>query len=201
MSVLVDHEITALCDEKLAQPMISPFVDTPTREVDGERVVSFGVTSAGYDARLSGRFQIFKSREDLSIGVHDPLDPLDPNGMNKYMLNDTIEAKSIILPPGGYLLGHTVEYFHIPRNVIAICVGKSTYARLGLVVNVTPLEPEWHGEVVIEMHNATHLPIRVHAHQGICQFVFHKTHDICKTSYADKGGKYQGQKGITHARL
>lgn len=176
------------------KPMIEPFERRQVREENGERVISYGNSSYGYDVRLSEEFKLFTN---INSAVIDPkrfdekclIDAelkVDPNG-DKY----------VILPPNSYLLGRTVEYFRIPRNVTVVAVGKSTYARAGAIVNVTPIEAEFEGNVVIEISNSTNLPLKIYANEGISQFLFFESNEDCETSYADRDGKYMGQTGVT----
>lgn len=173
------------------EPMISPFVPNQVREVDNRKIVSYGLASYGYDVRLADEFKIFTNVRNAII---DPLNP-DPDCFVEH------KGDYCIIPPNSYILGHTIETFRIPRDVMVVCVGKSTYARLAAIVNVTPIEPEFEGSVVIEIANGSPLPLKVYANQGIGQFLFFKGDRPCEVSYADKGGKYQGQTGLTLARL
>lgn len=152
-------------------------------------IVSYGLTSAGYDVRLGSTFKVFTNIG----GVIDPLN-------QKEQSFHEVETDELIIPPNSYALGHTVEYFRVPKNIIIACVGKSTYARAGLAVNVTPIEPGFHGTIVIELANQTPLPIKVYANQGISQFLFGQMTDDAEVSYADRKGKYQGQTGVVIAR-
>ena len=192
MSIMSDREIKELCKEwgdPEDLPMISPFIPEQVREIDGKKVISYGLSSYGYDVRLSNKFKIFSNINSVQI------DPLDFNH-NSYV---EYEGDYCIIPPNSYILGLTIETFNIPRNVIAICVGKSTYARCGAIVNVTPIEPGMSGQIVIEISNATPLPIKIYANQGISQFLFLKGDVPCMVSYADKGGKYMHQATIVTA--
>lgn len=150
-------------------------------------VISFGASSYGYDVRVGRRFKVFTNAR---CAVVDPKN-FDPNSFVD------IEADSCLIPPNSFALAETVEYFEIPRDVLAICVGKSTYARCGIIVNVTPLEPEWRGKITLEISNTTPLPAKIYANEGIAQIIFLKCDEICRTSYADKKGKYQDQAGLT----
>jgi len=172
-------------------PMISPFEPNPIREINGKKVISYGMSGFGYDVRLANKFKIFTNIHSTII---DPLDPTDDFYVD-------FEGDFCILPPNSYLLGHTIEYFKIPRDTLVLCIGKSTYARLGAIVNCTPIEPEFEGQIVIEISNSTNLPLKVYANQGIAQFLFYQSDEDCDFSYKDKGGKYQNQIGITRARL
>lgn len=167
---------------------IIPFVDHQVS--DG--VVSYGLSSFGYDARLGTKIRrLFKNMDGV----------LDPKQSVEHFFNEEEHEKHFTIKPGEFVLGHTVEYFKMPRDVMAVCLGKSTYARLGLIVNVTPLEPSWEGQVTLELQNPTYKPIRVYTNEGICQFVFFQSRNGCLTTYADRKGKYQGQKGVTLAKV
>lgn len=167
--------------------MIAPFEDSSL----AKGVISFGVSSYGYDMRMSDEFKIFKGRG---------ADILDPKAVDHANFID-FKGDICIIPPNSFVLGRSVEYFKIPRNVLAICFGKSSYARCGVVVNVTPLEPEWEGYVTIAVLNTSPLPVKIYANEGISQLIFLGAEDICETSYADKAGKYQAQQGITLTRI
>jgi dCTP deaminase len=190
MTILCDRSIRKLCESDT--PMIAPFVGEQVRaREDGQKIISYGLSSAGYDVRLGNKFKIFTNALCSNI---DPLD-LDPNMYVDY------EGEYCWIPPNSYILGHTMEVFNIPKDVLAICLGKSTYARLASIVNVTPIEPEFKGDVVIEIANLSPLPLKVYAGMGIAQFLFLKMDEECEVSYNDRGGKYQGQRGLTTARL
>ena len=169
--------------------MIEPFVDGQVRA----GAISYGVSSYGYDMRVADEFRIFTNV--LSAVV-------DPKHFDE---KSFVEWKGdiCVVPPNSFALARSVEYFRIPRNVLTICVGKSTYARCGIITNVTPFEPEWEGHVTLEISNTTPLPARIYANEGICQVLFFEAddNDICETSYADKKGKYQAQRGVTLPRL
>jgi dCTP deaminase len=150
-------------------------------------VISYGVTSYGYDARVARKFKVFTNVWGSIV---------DPKNFDPKSFVD-IEADFCVIPPNSFALAETVEYFEIPRDILAICVGKSSYARCGIIVNVTPLEPEWRGRVTIEISNTTPLPAKIYAGEGIAQIVFLKAEAVCRTSYADKKGKYQDQPGLT----
>jgi dCTP deaminase len=175
--------------------MIEPFVDGHVGATDaqGRRVISFGVSSYGYDMRVAPEFKIFTNV--LSAIV-------DPKAFDSRSFVE-FEGEVCIVPPNSFALARSVEYFRIPRNVLTICVGKSTYARCGIITNVTPFEPEWEGHVTLEISNTTPLPARVYANEGICQVLFFEADadDVCERSYADKKGKYQAQRGVTLPRL
>jgi dCTP deaminase len=162
---------------------IEPFADGGPRP----GAISYGVTSYGYDVRVSRRFKVFTNARCAVV---------DPKNFDPASFVD-IEGDFCLIPPNSFALAETVEYLEIPRDVIAICVGKSTYARCGIIVNVTPLEPEWRGRVTIEISNTTPLPAKIYAGEGIAQILFLRSEAVCRTSYADKKGKYQDQKGLT----
>lgn len=167
--------------------MIEPFNQNQVRG----GVISYGVSSYGYDMRITDEFKIFTN---INNTVVDPKS-FDPKSFVDF------KGSECIIPPNSFVLGQSVEYFRIPRDVLVICLGKSTYARCGLVVNVTPLEPEWEGHVTIEISNTTPLPAKLYANEGIAQLIFLGGSEVCETSYADKSGKYQAQKGITLPRM
>lgn len=167
--------------------MIEPFVDGQTR--DG--VISYGLSSYGYDARVSEEFKIFTNVDSATV---------DPKNFNEKSFVDRTTDVCIV-PPNSFVLARTVEYFRIPRDVLVICLGKSTYARCGIIVNVTPLEPEWEGHVTLEFSNTTPLPARIYANEGACQFLFLKGEAPPEVSYADRKGKYMKQRGITVPKL
>ncbi len=167
--------------------MIEPFTDGQV----SEGVISYGLSSYGYDMRVSDEFRIF----------HNALSPLvDPKSFDERSFIE-YQGDFCIVPPNSFALARSVEYFRIPRNVLTICVGKSTYARCGIITNVTPFEPEWEGHVTLEISNTTPLPARIYANEGIAQVLFFESDEDCETSYADKKGKYQGQTGVTPPRL
>lgn len=173
--------------EMAQKGMIEPFNENQVRE----GVISYGVSSYGYDMRIGDDFKIFTN---INNTVVDP---------KRFDLKSFVDYKGdvCIIPPNSFALATSVEYFRIPRDVLVICLGKSTYARCGIVVNVTPLEPEWEGHVTIEISNTTPLPAKIYANEGIAQLIFLQSADICEISYKDKAGKYQAQKGITLPRL
>jgi dCTP deaminase len=171
----------------LDEGMIEPFVEKQTRAGS----ISYGLSSYGYDARLAPEFKIFTNVDNALI---------DPKDFNETGFV-TRKGDSCIIPPNSFALASTVEYFRIPRDVLVICLGKSTYARCGLIVNVTPLEPEWEGHVTLEISNTTPLPAKVYANEGICQFLFLRGEGPPEISYADRAGKYMGQRGVTLPRL
>jgi dCTP deaminase len=167
----------------LEQDMINPFVERLTQK----SVISYGVSSYGYDARVADEFKIFTN-------VHNVI--IDPKNFSEQSFIDK-KADHCIIPPNSFTLARTVEYFRIPKDVFVLCVGKSTYARCGIIVNVTPLEPEWEGHVTLEFSNTTQLPAKIYAGEGACQFLFFRIGEICDVSYRDRGGKYMGQRGVT----
>lgn len=171
-------------------PMIHPFEPDSVRESEGERVISYGCSSYGYDVRVAPQFKVFTN---VNTAMIDPKN-FDPDC---YVDVDGTDTGYIILPPNGFALGHTVEYFRIPRNVLTVCLGKSTYARCGIILNVTPLEPEWEGQVVLEFSNTTNLPAKIYVNEGVAQFLFFESDEVCTVSYKDRNGKYMGQTGIT----
>jgi dCTP deaminase len=184
MPVMPDHWIRAQAHETR---MIEPFVETQKRE----GVISYGLSSYGYDARCADHFKIFTNVDSAVV---------DPKAFNPSSFVDRTGPVCII-PPNSFALTHTIEYFRIPRDILVICLGKSTYARCGIIVNVTPLEPEWEGQVTIEISNTTPLPAKIYAGEGICQFLFLKGDSACAVSYADKAGKYMGQRGVSLPRM
>ena len=171
----------------LEHGMIEPFVESQTRA----GVVSYGVSSYGYDIRVADEFKVFTNVFNTVV---------DPKNFDPKSLVD-IRADVCIIPPNSFALARTIEYFRIPRDVLTVCLGKSTYARCGIIVNVTPFEPEWEGHVTIEISNTTPLPAKIYANEGIAQVLFFEGDEPCETSYRDKGGKYQKQEGITLPRL
>lgn len=199
MSLLSDVEMCQLGDA-----FISPFTADQVREVDvrrhwqdpvtSERVISYGASSYGYDARLADEFKVFT---DVNCAVMDPKNPPE----TAFVTMKAERDQPFRIPPRGYVLGRTVEKFCIPPDVLGVCVGKSTYARSGLIVNVTPLEPGWRGYVTLEFMNALPIPTLVYPGEGICQFLFFKGGSPCRVSYADRGGKYQDQVGVVLPRM
>lgn len=171
----------------LEERMIEPFVDGQVR--DG--VISYGLSSYGYDIRVTDEFKIFTN-------VHSAV--VDPKHFNPQSFVD-FKGDVCVIPPNSFVLAQTVEYFRIPRNVLTVCLGKSTYARCGLIVNVTPFEPEWEGYVTLEISNTTPLPARVYANEGIAQVLFFESDEVCEISYADRKGKYQKQQSIVLPRI
>jgi dCTP deaminase len=164
--------------------------------------ISFGVSSYGYDVRVGTRFKVFTAAtRSGDAAVVDPKAFSDDMMVEVDVASRPADKQYVIIPPNSFALCETVEYLEIPRDVLAICVGKSTYARCGLIVNVTPLEPEWRGKVTLEISNTTPLPARVYANEGVAQLIFLKADRVCDVSYADKGGKYQDQSGLTLPRV
>lgn len=172
--------------------MIDPFVDGQVKLLDdGSRVISYGLSSYGYDLRVSREFKVFTNVFGSVV---------DPKKFDERSFVD-METDVCVVPPNSFALARSVEYFRIPRDVLTICVGKSTYARCGIIVNVTPFEPEWEGHVTLEISNTTPLPARIYANEGLAQVVFFAASEICEVSYADRAGKYMAQRGITIPRL
>ncbi len=175
-----------------AKGMIDPFCENLVRTNDkNEKVVSYGLSSYGYDIRVADEFKVFTN-------VHNAI--IDPKAFKANSFVELVQDVCIV-PPNSFALARSVEYFRIPRNVLTICLGKSTYARCGIIVNVTPFEPEWEGHVTLEISNTTPLPAMIYANEGIAQVIFFESSDMCQTSYADRKGKYMGQRGITLAKV
>src|SRR3970282_1445373 len=171
--------------------MIDPFEPGQVRETsDGQRIISFGTSSYGYDVRCAPEFTIFTNINSAIV---------DPKHFDQSRFVD-MQAEVCIIPPNSFALARPGAYFRIPRNVLTICLGKSTYARCAIIVNVTPLEPEWEGHVTLEFSNTTPLPARIYANEGVAQMLFFQSDEVCETSYKDRGGKYQGQTGVTLPR-
>ncbi len=169
------------------QGMIEPFEPGQIRETENGRVISYGTSSYGYDIRCSNEFKIFTNINSAIV---------DPKAFDENSFVD-FSGDVCIIPPNSFALARTVEYFRIPRNVLTICLGKSTYARCGIIVNVTPFEPEWEGYVTLEFSNTTTLPAKIYANEGIAQVLFFESDEPCEISYRDRDGKYQGQTGVT----
>ncbi len=186
MSVKPDHWIR----QQAALGMIEPFEPGQVRNIDGRKIISYGTSSYGYDVRVAREFRIFTN---INSTIVDPKD-FDADSFVDFT------GDVCIIPPNSFALARTVEYFRIPRDVLVICLGKSTYARCGIIVNVTPLEPEWEGHVTLEFSNTTPLPAKIYAGEGCAQVVFLGADGVCETSYRDRGGKYQGQTGVTLPR-
>lgn len=186
-----------LCDSQIRElGIVTPFEEATKRP--GR--VSYGVSSYGYDVRVGTRFKVFTPTPRTGgVAVVDPKAFTDDLFVEVDC--DIVGSDHVVIPPNSFALCETIEWFDIPRDVLVVCVGKSTYARCGLIVNVTPLEPEWRGKVTLEISNTTPLPARVYANEGIAQMVFLKADRVCETSYADKAGKYQDQDGLTLPRV
>ena len=184
MGLKPDHWIRKMAQEKR---MIEPFVESQVRN----GVISYGVSSYGYDIRIADEFKIFTN---VYSAIVDPKD-FDPASMVDF------QGDVCVIPPNSFVLGRTIEYFRIPRKVLTVCLGKSSYARCGLIVNVTPFDPEWEGYVTLEISNTTPLPAKIYANEGIAQVLFFEADDECDISYADRKGKYQGQKSIVLPKL
>jgi dCTP deaminase len=189
MAILSDIEIIKRVEEN---QMIEPFIDNLQKQNQkAEGIISYGVSSYGYDARVSDEFKIFTN---VNSAIVDPKNFAQEGFVTR-------KTDICIIPPNSFVLARTVEYFKIPRDVLVICVGKSTYARCGIIVNVTPLEPEWEGHVTLEFSNTTPLPAKIYAGEGACQFLFLKADQICATSYNDRDGKYMKQIGVTLPKI
>jgi dCTP deaminase len=184
MGLKPDHWIRRMA---LEHRMIEPFVDRQVR--DG--AISYGVSSYGYDLRVADEFKIFTN-------VHSAI--VDPKNFDPKSMVD-FQGEVCVVPPNSFALARSVEYFRIPRNVLTVCLGKSSYARCGIIVNVTPFEPEWRGFVTLEISNTTPLPAKIYANEGLAQVLFFEADDECEISYADKKGKYQNQKSIALPKL
>jgi dCTP deaminase len=168
--------------------MIEPFEESQVRHnSNGERAISYGVSSYGYDVRCANEFKIFTNINSAMV---------DPKAFDEASFVD-FSGEVCIIPPNSFCLARTIEYFRIPRQVLTICLGKSTYARCGIIVNVTPLEPEWEGHVTLEFSNTTPLPAKIYANEGVAQFLFLESDEECEISYADRAGKYMKQRGVT----
>jgi dCTP deaminase len=171
--------------------MIEPFEPNQVKQQNGHKIVSYGTSSYGYDIRCSDEFKLFTN---INSTIVDP---------KNFDANSFVDVKNdvCIIPPNSFALARTIEYFRIPRNVLTICLGKSTYARCGIIVNVTPFEPEWEGFVTLEFSNTTPLPAKIYANEGVAQVIFFESDEACETSYKDRGGKYQGQHGVTLPKI
>lgn len=188
MSILCDTQIIELAENG----MIEPFEAGQVRQNEaGDRVISYGTSSYGYDLRVSNEFKIFTN---VNNSIVDPKEFCEDSFVD-------MTTDMCIVPPNSFALARSIEYFRIPRDVLTVCLGKSTYARCGIIVNVTPFEPEWEGHVTLEISNTTPLPARVYANEGLAQVLFFQAEQSCKTSYKDRGGKYQGQTGITIPKM
>lgn len=184
MSLQSDRWIRQMAEE---EGMIDPFVGTQVRYESGKKIISYGLSSYGYDLRVSREFKVFTNVYNSMV---DPKNFSDSSFVH-------MEVDECIVPPNSFALARSVEYFRIPRDVLTVCIGKSTYARCGIIVNVTPFEPEWEGYVTLEISNTTPLPAKIYANEGLAQVLFYKGSEVCETSYADRGGKYMKQVGIT----
>ncbi len=183
MSVQSDRWIRAMAQ----QGMIEPFAGEQVRRAGNGRLISYGTSSYGYDVRCADEFKIFTNINSTIV---------DPKAFDEKSFVD-VKSEVCIIPPNSFCLARTVEYFRIPRDILVICLGKSTYARCGIIVNVTPLEPEWEGHVTLEFSNTTPLPAKIYANEGVAQMIFLKAAETCEVSYRDRAGKYQGQRGVT----
>ena len=188
MSIKADKWIRRMAK---AHGMIEPFEPGQVREEGGHRIVSYGTSSYGYDVRCSNEFKVFTNVYSTVV---------DPKHFDEKSFVD-LKGEVCIIPPNSFALARTVERFRIPRNVLVVCLGKSSYARCGIVVNVTPLEPEWEGYVTLEFSNTTPLPAKIYANEGVAQMLFFESDEVCETSYRDRGGKYQGQEGVTLPKI
>ena len=184
MSIKSDLWIRRMAEQ---HKMIEPYEAGQVRHKDGEKLISYGTSSYGYDVRCSSEFKVFTNINSATV---------DPKAFDSNSFVD-VQSDVCVRPPHSFALARTVEYFRIPRNVLTVCLGKSTYARCGIIVNVTPLEPEWEGHVTLEFSNTTTLPAKIYANEGVAQMLFFESDEVCETSYADRGGKYQGQTGVT----
>jgi dCTP deaminase len=184
MTIKSDHWIRRMAT---GHGMIEPFEPGQVRDAGKGRIVSYGTSSYGYDVRCEREFKIFTNINSTIV---------DPKNFDPQSFVD-VASDVCIIPPNSFALARTVEYFRIPRNVLVVCLGKSTYARCGIIVNVTPLEPEWEGHVTLEFSNTTPLPAKIYANEGVAQMLFFESDEVCGTSYKDRGGKYQGQQGVT----
>jgi dCTP deaminase len=188
MSIKSDKWIRRMAEQ---QRMIEPFEPNQIKKNGTGSIVSYGTSSYGYDIRCSSEFKIFTNINSTIV---------DPKQFDAKSFVD-FKGDVCIIPPNSFALARTVEYFRIPRNVLTICLGKSTYARCGIIVNVTPLEPEWEGHVTLEFSNTTPLPAKIYANEGVAQVIFLESDEVCATSYRDRGGKYQGQQGVTLPKI
>lgn len=171
--------------------MIEPFAESQISKNNNGRIISYGTSSYGYDVRCTNEFKVFTNINSAIV---------DPKKFDETSFVD-VKADVCIIPPNSFALACTMEYFRIPRNILTICLGKSTYARCGIIVNVTPLEPEWEGHVTLEFSNTTTLPAKIYAFEGVAQLLFLEADDVCEVSYRDRNGKYQGQTGVTLPKM
>ena len=188
MSIKADRWIRQMARE---QGMIEPFEPEQVRYLDGEKVISYGTSSYGYDVRCATEFKIFTNVHTTSVVDHKNFDE------SSFV---SIDEPYCIIPPNSFALARTIEYFRIPKDVLTVCLGKSTYARCGIIVNVTPLEPEWEGHVTLEFSNTTTLPAKIYANEGVAQMLFYQSDEQCEMTYKQRGGKYMGQTGVTPPR-
>lgn len=188
MSLLSDEQIKKLAEK---QKMIIPFESKLIKNIEDRKLVSYGLSSYGYDIRIADEFKVFTN-------VYNTI--VDPKNFNKESFV-SIRGNYCIIPPNSFALARSIEYFKIPRNILTICIGKSTYARCGIIVNVTPFEPEWEGFVTLEISNTTPLPAKVYSNEGVAQVLFFEAKKCCNVSYADRKGKYMKQKGIVVPRI
>jgi dCTP deaminase len=188
MTIKSDKWIRRMANE---HRMIEPFESSQIRYENGNKIVSYGTSSYGYDIRCSDEFKLFTNINSTIV---------DPKNFDSNSFVD-VKGDVCLIPPNSFALARTVEYFRIPRNILTICLGKSTYARCGIIVNVTPFEPEWEGYVTLEFSNTTPLPAKIYANEGVAQVIFFESDEVCETSYKDRGGKYQGQHGVTLPKI
>ena len=188
MSIKSDKWIRRMAE---SHRIIDPFEPYQVKKNATGRVISYGTSSYGYDVRCANQFKIFTNINSTIV---------DPKCFDAATTFVDVVSDVCIIPPNSFVLAHTTEYFRIPRNILAIVSGKSTYARMGIVVNVTPLEPEWEGHITLEFSNTTPLPAKIYANEGVAQVLFLETDEVCETSYQDRDGKYQGQMGVTLPR-
>ncbi|QHJ76170.1 MAG: dUTPase, trimeric [Caudoviricetes sp.] len=188
MSIKSDKWIRRMSEE---YGMIEPFEPNQIKQLNGEKIISYGTSSYGYDIRCAREFNVFTNINSTIV---------DPKNFDKRNFV-TVEDDFCIIPPNSFALARTVEYFRIPRNVLTVCLGKSTYARCGIIVNVTPFEPEWEGYVTLEFSNTTPLPAKIYANEGVAQVLFFESDEECAISYKDRAGKYMGQSGVTLPKL
>ena len=189
MSIKSDKWIRRMAAE---HKMIEPFAPELVREENGHKIVSYGTSSYGYDIRCADEFRVFTNINSTIV---------DPKNFDPASFVEVSGKGYCVIPPNSFALARTMEYFRIPRSVLTVCLGKSTYARCGIIVNVTPFEPEWEGHVTLEFSNTTPLPAKIYAGEGCAQVLFFESDEVCETSYKDRGGKYQGQTGVTPPRI
>ena len=185
MSIKSDRWIK---EKGVKEGMIEPFEPEQVRYKDGDKVISYGTSSYGYDVRCASEFKIFTNVHTTSV--------VDPKNFDETSFI-AIDEPFCIIPPNSFALARTIEYFRIPKDVLTVCLGKSTYARCGIIVNVTPLEPEWEGHVTLEFSNTTPLPAKIYANEGVAQMLFYQSDEQCEVTYKQRGGKYMGQIGVT----